>query len=85
VALSALAQLGLGYLALLRTAEGVGQRELLLFAQSLYQALDLEGPLPSLKPERYTLLLPFTGGRARVLKEGRVYLQYGGPFPEEAG
>jgi len=85
VALSALAQLGLGYLALLRTAEGVGQRELLLFAQSLYQALDLEGPLPSLKPERYTLLLPFSGGRARVLKEGRVYLQYGGPFPEEAG
>ncbi|WP_243026690.1 sensor histidine kinase [Thermus albus] len=81
VGVSALAQLGLGYWALLRTSEAVAQRELLLFAQSLYQALDFTGPLPTLKAEGYNLLLPFSGGRARVTREGRIYLSYGGPFP----
>lgn len=81
VGVSALAQLGLGYWALLRTSENMVQKELLLFAQSLYQALDFAGPLPALKAEGYSLLLPFSGGRARVMREGRVYLSYGGPFP----
>lgn len=81
VGVSALAQLGLGYWALLRTSGNMVQKELLLFAQSLYQALDFTGPLPALKAEGYGLLLPFSGGRARITKEGRVYFSYGGPFP----
>ncbi|WCM39427.1 sensor histidine kinase [Thermus antranikianii] len=81
VGISALAQLGLGYWVLLRAAEATVQRELLVFAQSLYQALDFTGPLPALKPEGYSFLLPFSRGRARVTREGRIYLSYGGPFP----
>lgn len=80
VGISALAQLGLGYWVLLRAAEATVQRELLVFAQSLYQALDFTGPLPALKPEGYSLLLPFSKGRARVTREGRIYLSYDGPF-----
>ncbi|WP_460171356.1 HAMP domain-containing sensor histidine kinase [Thermus sp. FJN-A] len=83
VGLAALAQLAFGYLALLRVREETVRRELLLFAQTLYQALDLEGALPSLRAEGHALLLPFGEGRARLVKEGRVYLQYGGLFPEE--
>lgn len=82
VALAALAQLAFGYLALLRVGEEAARRELLLFAQSLYRALDLEGPLPGLRPEEYALLKPFGEGRARLLREGRVYFHYGGIFPE---
>lgn len=85
VALSALAQLGLGYLALLRASETVARRELLLFAQTLYQALEFNGPLPTLHPERSAPLLAFVGGRARLSREGRAYLHYGGPFPEGGG
>lgn len=83
VALGALAQLGLGYLALTRAARAVAERELLLFAQSLYQALDLGGPLPALRAQGFALLAAFPGARARLSREGRVYLQYGGAFPEE--
>lgn len=85
VALAAGFQLAFSYLALVRAAENGVRRELLLFAQSVYQALDLSGPLPALREEGYALLAPFAHGRARLSKEGRTYLQYGGPLPEGGG
>ncbi|AEB11303.1 HAMP domain-containing sensor histidine kinase [Marinithermus hydrothermalis] len=78
-------QTGAGYLSFKRTLSDALTQDLERFAQDTARAIDLEGLRPAWRPDRVPELYGrWSNGRARLTKDGRVYLVYGGRFPEAA-
>ncbi len=76
-------QTGAGFLSFQRTLSDDLARDLERFARDAARAIDLEGLRPAWRPDRVPeLYTRWSDGRARLTKDGRVYLVYGGRFPE---